>query len=927
MHFNIQGLNNKCDMLNIHLSTHNVDILCLTEHWLSRNELDCTNIKNYKLVNHYSRSNLQRGGVCIFAKKEIDISPWQYHHCLEKHFEICISVIQTEKHKIYVIVMYRTPDSDVKEFIHRLELMLYKIYNKKYLYVICGDININFFENSVHKQCLLNLLASYNIVHHVEEATRITKYSSTCIDNIFSNCSIEDVRVYNSYLSDHTYQVCTLPLAGQQKRHPQYIYKRNLNSSNIQTFQNILYQENWREMYTVDSFNEKFSTFYETLMYHYNCAFPITKIKIKNSKNWFSPQIKTLHDQLCEMEKLKKELNNPVYTDRYNEFKAIYKDTIKHFKTKINNDRIAQSDNIMRDSWKIINEYKHSSKTNSSITLTKHGERISDSVDIANEFSNFFCSLTDSSPKPNINNIIINNNVHSLYLTPTTPNEIVDIINKTTLKPAAGADDIHGRAIKSVKNLISEPLSYIINESFITGIYPDSLKISKCIPLYKNKGSREDITNYRSIHLLSQIAKIIESAYANRLTNFVVKYNLINPAQHGFRTGRSTNTAIFDLLYTICEALNGKTHIIALYYDLSRAFDSVDHQLLLHKLYGIGVRGVAYDWVASYLQNRTVSVSVGKARSDAKNSVLGVPQGSILGPLFFIIFINDITNSCTTSNKTILYADDTNLLLHHKNLDTIVVNSNLASQEIANWCSDNGLMLNPNKTFYMKFLTKNVTPDNSMLIKLCGKSIQDVQEIKFLGIYIDQKLTWEAHINNTCSKLSSISYIIRTLKETVSYNILKTLYYGLVQSTLQYGLLFWGSSSHLEKLFIMQKKIVRCMVNAHPHSSCKPNFKNLEILTLPCLYISQLIMYIRSNEHQFLRNNDIHPHGTRNNHLIYHPFSRLNIGKNFPTYIGIKCYNKIDFFETNDSINACKYKLNRFLIENAFYSVDEFLNH
>lgn len=931
MHFNIQGLKNKCDMLNIHLSTHDVDLLCITEHWLRETELDHTVIENYKLVSHYSRSNLQRGGVCIFAKKKIDIIPQKTNHSCEKHFEMSVGVINSQMgEKIYLIVIYRTPDGDFNEFIHRLEMLFHQIYNKRYQYIICGDININFFVNSTYKQSLQNFFASYNIVHHINMATRISQFSSTCIDNIFSNCRVNNVQVNNSYLSDHTYQICKFIINIKEEQNTKHVFKRNFNQNNIQTFINLISRESWEGMYMSEDFQDKFDAFYQTFCHHYNCAFPITKARTKTTtKKWFTPEIKAMHNQLCEMEKLEKQLRNPNYTARYKEFKSLYKQKIHNYRTNINSDRLAQANNIMRESWKIINETRNPNITNSFIKLksTNNDKMITDVTEIANKFSEFFSNVNESCPKPKKENVNITNQEHNLFLIPTTPIEINNIIIKTTLKPAAGIDDIHGKILRSVSAYIKHPLSYLINASFSTGSFPQSLKESKCIPIYKNKGSRFEVINYRSIHLQCQFSKIFESAYCIRLNSFLDKFKILSQAQHGFRGGKSTTTAIFECLHSIYDSLNKKEHIVALFYDLSRAFDTVDHQLLLDKLYGIGIRGVAHQWVTDYLNNRTQTVSIQGTKSHTTKNTLGVPQGSILAPTLFILFTNDINKTCINSDKVILYADDTNLLVRQKTIETLVQKCNTTSIELSRWCSDNGLILNKNKTFYMQFLTKPMSSDYSLLIKTCHQSTQSIDNIKFLGLFFDPKLTWEVHINSVCSKLSEVCYIIIYMKNTVSEAILKTLYYGLVQSTLQYGLIFWGSSAHINKAFIVQKKILRCMAGISPLATCKPLFKKFKILTLPCLYIFQLIMHIHTNRNHFTKNNEMHLYNTRNCHMIHQPFARLNISQNDPTYIGIKCYNKVKFFETTDTTNTCKNKLNTFLLEHAFYSMDEFLNH
>lgn len=889
-----------------------------------------TKIENLRLVSYFCRTNQTRGGVSIYAEGDLKITYVPSKgDAEERHFEVCAAKILSPngKYSIYIITVYRTPDSDFKEFIGRLELLLHRLYNPKNCYVICGDTNIDFLQTSSEKSLLLNLLAEYNVINHIQEPTRISSHSATCIDNIFSNLTINNKEVHESFISDHTFQICSFQLLLSKNSRLNHTYRRNYNATNTERFQHLLSAENWTDMYTAPTFPLKFAAFYCTFLFHYNCAFPIMKSSNKfKTKKWFTPAIKTMHDQLCEMNSIRKRLNNPAYTERYMQFKLMYKNCIDQYKKQCNDQRLMNSNNIMRDTWKIINESKSINKKQSSIDICdSQGIPISTAMEKSNFINDYFINVISNQPKPNYN-INIDKAHTSFFLTPTTPQEISEIIGKTTLKPAAGIDDISGKVIKSVKDIIDEPLAYLVNESFSAGVFPN-LKESKCIPVYKNKGLKTDITNYRAICMPSQIAKIFEASYSIRLTNYLENFNLISNVQNGFRKSKSTNTAILDCIDFIYNALNNKSHVLGLFYDLSRAFDTIDHNLLLMKLEGIGVRGAPYSWAASYLQNRTQTTVVNGAKSETKNVKLGVPQGSILGPLFFIIFINDIPNTCITSNQLLLYADDTNMLMCHNCIEQIVINSNNASQEMSRYCNENGLNLNINKTCYMRFLPKNVVTNYDLYLKISNKSIQSTTATKFLGVTLDQKLTWKMHINTVCSKLSTICYIIRNLRDTVGINTLKTLYYGLVQSHLQYGLIFWGNSPYFNRAFQHQKKVIRAMCKTHPLASCKPLFKELQILTLPSLYIYQIIMLIKENESQFPRNSDIHTHHTRNRDNLYQPYSRLALGENSPRHIGIKCFNKINQCIDTGSNMSFKNKILKFLCDKAYYDVDEFLNY
>nr|CAH7723463.1 unnamed protein product [Callosobruchus chinensis] len=362
-------------------------------------------------------------------------------------------------------------------------------------------------------------------------------------------------------------------------------------------------------------------------------------------------------------------------------------------------------------------------------------------------------------------------------------------------------------------------------------------------------------------------------------------------------------------------------------FDLSRAFDTIDHKLLLEKLQRLGVRGVTNKWVSSYLEKRTQIVMLDNCKSEPKEVMAGVPQGSILGPLFFIIFMNDMVLSCDTPDKTVIYADDTNFFVSSKVLQDAIGKANHSTEQFQTWCTNNGLTLNSNKTKYISFLPKNLKPDYSPLVKIGKTSIEKVDSSKFLGVVIDHKMTWEEHVKYVNARLSTISFITRHLRGTVSFDVLRKLYYGLVQSALSYGLIFWGNSAHAHNVFSTQKRIMRCIAGVHPRSHCKQLFIQYKILTLPCLYIYLLIMNIKKHEEHYIRNNMVHGYGTRSAHNIRQYYSRLSVCQNSHIYMGITCYNKILKSEINSS-NFDSFKINLFnyLAEHAFYSVNEFLN-
>lgn len=294
----------------------------------------------------------------------------------------------------------------------------------------------------------------------------------------------------------------------------------------------------------------------------------------------------------------------------------------------------------------------------------------------------------------------------------------------------------------------------------------------------------------------------------------------------------------------------------------------------------------------------------------------------------YIIFANDLAEHCQSAGKSVTYADDSNFLVNDTDLDNAISKANAVSREIGYWADANGLLLNSAKSRIVKFLPKNVSVDSSVLVRSDKVSIEQVECVKFLGIYIDNKLTWEKHVSVLSSRLSSICFLVRSLRGTVSTSVMRMVYMGLFNSHLLYGLIFWGSSSYSRDIFLIQKRCLRIMDNAKYTEHCKPIFKKYAILPMPCLYIFQLSIFIRIKNVTLQRVGDVSDYNLRNKNSIYQPYSRLSVCQNSPYYRGALIYNKLpNIVKESTSLAIFKSKLFEFLINHLFYSVEEFMNY
>ena len=507
---------------------------------------------------------------------------------------------------------------------------------------------------------------------------------------------------------------------------------------------------------------------------------------------------------------------------------------------------------------------------------------------------------------------------------------MIPIVNKevetaiTQLKSSSSLLSISTSILECVKDIISPYLSHIFNLCLIQGYFPEKLKLVRITPKHK-KGCKLQVNNYRPVCNLSPFSKIFERIVYNRMLEYIEKYNIFSSIQFGFRKKMGTETALVEFTDFIHNGLTKKHNVGSIFMDLSKAFDVMDHSILKIKLEHYGFRGKFLDFLMSFLMQRKYYVHVNGHRSDIKTVNIGVPQGSTLGPLLFLIFINDMKN-CSRILKFIQFADDTTLLFSSSDIKILNEILEREANKVILWFNANKLIINLTKTNCMMFSNKRNIPQ--LNITLNNTVLEVKSETTFLGVVIDNKLSWKAHILHISGKISKSIAILRILRYSFPKNVLRMIYMSLIFSHINYCNLIWGSAKKtiLEPLFKLQKKAVRLVNNSQYLDHSDPIFNSLKILTVHKVFKLNCLIFIYKClkkdkfpdfKNRFIKNSYFYSYSMRNNHLYRIPRERLDVCRNSYFVQGLTLWNLLDdTVKSSTNLDIFKKKIKFLLLEN-----------
>lgn len=845
---NIRSINKNFDSLCILLSRINIncDLIVLSECWLSvtNNLPGLEGFSCFKTTDNYN----QNDGVVVYVRHGLKFSV-EEPQIVEGN---CLMIkINTDT---VILAIYRPYGfTEVDKFITSLSLILNKLLTYKNI-VIVGDINIDIRKSTPNSTMYLDMLLCSGLIPTHYERTR----ALCCYDHVILKSKlITYTFILQTAITDHDAVFMCMKLNNSNLYNKnKYSYKINfdnlLQDSKTIKFDKILQSTNLNEATNL------FIQYIQGVVARNTLTYKLPRNRI-TIKPWITVGLlRCIRNRDRMHAKLKKEPNNTVLCVTYKRYRNYCNTITRSCKRTYEKQELLQAKHNTKKLWKTIKNVTNLNKPNDTPhELLRDGSNPELSI---NNVNNFFATIgSELAHKISVrqgqeNFTCTSYNQGSFVLLNTTEAEIESVILNLKSDCSVGWDGISAKGLKAIKDVVVPPLTYLINSSLSTGVFPDALKKSLVIPIYK-AGRRNCVNNYRPISILTTISKVFEKIINVRLINYLESKKILSCAQFGFRKRKSTDDAIHEYVNFIVNKLDNKEKCLTIFLDLAKAFDTVSLSILSRKLEAMGIRGTQLQLFESYITNRLQSTKIGDITSDEAAVSYGVPQGSILGPSLFLCYINDLCQLPLEHCKIISYADDTTLTFYADTWEKVFKFAQKGFNTVCRWLASNYLTLNADKTNFITYTMRNYRIESEFNITAhsCSSfdnlyctcpNLKQINSTKYLGIIIDNNLTFDEHIRYVVKKIRKLTYVFKQLRLVADKKLIKTVYIALCQSVLSYCVSSWGGSAktfllELERAQRLILKISQFKPRLYPTDVL---FRESEVLSVRQLYILATII-------------------------------------------------------------------------------------
>ena len=643
-----------------------------------------------------------------------------------------------------------------------------------------------------------------------------------------------------------------------------------------------LLPENEFNQATKPIIHDVFSEFIKKLQNMLNKYFPLVRQSRKQfrDKEWITEKIKADIKKKNELFRKYTEKNTETSKQRWKDAKYKVTEDIRKAQTQYYRSLLLDHSNSSQKLWNTFGKILKNSKSKVKINKIKVNNKIiTDPLQVTSEFNHFFTNIGsnlankfDNQERDTFREYLTPPILESFCLLETSKQEVEHYIEMINVKKATGYDELPAKFLKNSASLIAEPLSKLFNLSISNGEYPDFLKVAKVLPIHK-KGVHTDMNNFRPISILSHINKIFETIISNQIKNFLKKHNILYKYQYGFRESHSTDHALIEIVDSIKFSIDDNKLAGGIFVDLTKAFDTVNHSILLEKLSAMGIRGIPHKLLESYLTNRFQYVQIGESKSKRLPINCGVPQGSVLGPLLFILYINDLANCCK-HGKIRIFADDTAIYFECSNINELISTGRVIMEDLDRWFSANLLTLNTEKSFFCIFRKQRTSLIIPEIIEFNGKSINRARSIKYLGITLDEFLNWNEHTSNLCKSLKSFFSVFYNIRDYLFPENCRTIYYTMVYSKIRYGICEYGftKAENMNKVQVLQNKLLKILTKNEMMYSTNRLHNDLHALKVSDIFFQEIASFVCSYlnnklpvifEGYFRRFNEVHQYETR----------------------------------------------------------------
>lgn len=935
-HLNIRSVSKHFDefLTIFQMLDFNFDLIIFSESWLDNTATNLFHIPGYQTHIIAPKSN-KCDGIIFYIKPSLI-----YHVHDIKISEACCSKIHVCKNNknYYIWGIYRSPSTNKIEFINQLvsEISQPQVPCTK---LVVGDININILQNNTTATTYLNEMLLNGFQSLINLPTRETEFSATCPDHIFCKTDVVNSKyagILKLHVTDHygTFVIIkndNHSLITANRMAPQILAKTMVDEKALLQ---LLKSENWDDVFNENDPNISYDNFITALQNYKSLATKEKIMKINSSKHKIKPWITDgvirsirIRDKLAS--RIKNEPENIELRRTYIHYRNKITCLIKRLKNDYYKMKIESASGNIRKIWQVINS-STGDKTipiNHSYTLDVVNDNAANRInsienprEVAGAFNKYFSEIganLASQITKNNKTYFIEPSPTSLFLNPITETEVLGHINELKNNSANGPDNIGANLIKIVVTEILKPLTHIFNLCLQQGIFPDKLKISHITPIYKS-GSRTDCANYRPISLTDHFAKLLEKCLKTRMLNFLLKNSLLANCQFGFIPGKNTELAINNLLTHYFANYEKKEKSLGIFLDLKKAFDTVSHRLILNKIESYGIRGIAFKLIKSFLSRRIQCTKIHNSISDNQYISFGVPQGTVLGPLLFVLYINDLFK-LKIHGKFTAYADDTAIIISGKTWNEVTTFANSDLKKIKSWMDANLLSLNLEKTIVLPFNITETDRHEIPGIHVNNNILPCRLEIKYLGVVVDSMVTWKPHIQNLCKRLRHMYYKFRQIRSFLAPKLLKMVYYALVQSILEYGILCWGSAykTVIKPLRTAQNIIIKIISKKPMFYRTHALYSEYEALPIIKLYAKKIILFVHQNPNKFeVIPSRIPTRAVTNEHIAV-PLMRTKKAQHQIKFFGPKLYNILPLdLRRIRSFAVFKRKVSAWLIQN-----------